>query len=302
MKKTLSLLLTFFVFTTSGLLAQAKLKPYMLGTESTETLQQVRNTLLNNMTMSGLTLAGEYQPAQDNSRWLLVVSSPELISAVQKVGELTGFAATLRVAITVENGKTMVSYTNPFYWGNAYFRADYQKVANHYTKVNEQIEKLVKTAGNFIGTGFGSAEGLTANELHSYHYMMGMPYFDDTEELGEFASHQTAVDKVDAALKTGKPNLKLVYKVVIPGKDLCLYGFELSGPTGEAKFLPIVDKGSPRHTAFLPYELLVKGNEVHMLHGRFRIALSFPDLTMGTFSKIMSTPGDIETLLEQVVK
>jgi hypothetical protein len=43
------------------------------------------------------------------------------------------------------------------------------------------------------------------------------------------------------------------------------------------------------------------GNEVHMLHGRYRIALSFPDLTMGTFGKIMSTPGNIEELLEQVV-
>jgi hypothetical protein len=39
-----------------------------------------------------------------------------------------------------------------------------------------------------------------------------------------------------------------------------------------------------------------------MLHGRYRIALSFPDLTMGTFSKIMSTPGDIEDLLKQLVE
>jgi hypothetical protein len=38
-----------------------------------------------------------------------------------------------------------------------------------------------------------------------------------------------------------------------------------------------------------------------MLHGRFRIALSFPDLTMGTFSKIMSTPGDIEEAMRQIL-
>jgi hypothetical protein len=44
------------------------------------------------------------------------------------------------------------------------------------------------------------------------------------------------------------------------------------------------------------------GNEVHMLHGRFRIALAFPDLTMGTFTKIMSTPGNIQDLLEQLVE
>jgi len=39
-----------------------------------------------------------------------------------------------------------------------------------------------------------------------------------------------------------------------------------------------------------------------MLHGRFRIALSFPDLTMGTFTKIMSTPGEIEDLLSSLTK
>jgi hypothetical protein len=44
------------------------------------------------------------------------------------------------------------------------------------------------------------------------------------------------------------------------------------------------------------------GNEVHMLHGRFRIALSFPDLKMGTFTKIMSSPGDIQDLLERIVE
>ena len=80
-----------------------------------------------------------------------------------------------------------------------------------------------------------------------------------------------------------------------------LYGFALGGPDGESKFLPIIDIANPKHTAFLPYEVLVMNNEVHMLHGRFRIALSFPDLTMGTFTKIMSTPGNIEKLLSQLV-
>jgi len=44
--------------------------------------------------------------------------------------------------------------------------------------------------------------------------------------------------------------------------------------------------------------MLVDDNKVYMLHGRFRIALSFPDLSMGTFMKIMSTPGDIEKMLK----
>ncbi|MEZ4899631.1 MAG: hypothetical protein R2806_22490 [Saprospiraceae bacterium] len=96
--------------------------------------------------------------------------------------------------------------------------------------------------------------------------------------------------------------MKMVYKVNVPGKNLTLYGLALSGDDGEAKFMPIIDIHVPRHTAFLPYEMLVMNNEVHMLHGRYRIALSFPDLTMGTFTKIMSTPGHIEDLLKQLVQ
>ena len=57
--------------------------------------------------------------------------------------------------------------------------------------------------------------------------------------------------------------------------------------------MPIIDIAQQKHVTFLPYELLVVGKEVRMLHGRSRIALSLPDLTMGTFTKIMSTPGEI---------
>ena len=66
--------------------------------------------------------------------------------------------------------------------------------------------------------------------------------------------------------------------------------------------MPIIDIAQQKHVTFLPYELLVVGKEVGMLHGRFRIALSFPDLTMGTFTKIMSTPGEIEDLLSSLTK
>jgi hypothetical protein len=66
--------------------------------------------------------------------------------------------------------------------------------------------------------------------------------------------------------------------------------------------MPVIDFGQPKHTAFLPYEVLVSGNKVLMLHGRYRIAISFPDLSMMTFTKIMSTPGNIENSLKQIVK
>ena len=132
--------------------------------------------------------------------------------------------------------------------------------------------------------------------------MMGMPKFHETKVLGEFASYKEAIDKVESSLIKGVPDVLKVYSVEVPGKELKLYGFALGGEEGESHFLPIVDILEPKHTAFLPYEFLVMGNEVHMLHGRFRIALSFPDLKMGTFTKIRSSPGDIEDLLKTVVE
>jgi hypothetical protein len=64
-----------------------------------------------------------------------------------------------------------------------------------------------------------------------------------------------------------------------------------------------IDKDSPRHTAHLPYEILVYGDQVEALYGRFRIALSWPHLPMmasdtgATFLSIMCAPGSIEDAL-----
>jgi len=278
------------------------LKPYIIGFETTESVSDIKGKVESNLLQNGIKITGQYQPAQDNNRWVIVFSSPELENAVNQIGGLTGFAATLRVGITGENGKTIVSYTNPAYWGNAFFRGDFDKVSSNYATLTAHLESAMKASGSFVGTSFGSQHGLTVKDLRKYHYMMGMPYFDDTVELADFGSYQAAISKLESAISKGTPNLKMVYKHAIPGKDLTLFGFALSGDRGESHFLPIIDINHPEHTAFLPYEVLVTGGKVLILHGRYRIAISFPDLTMGTFSKIMSTPGNIKDLLEQLVK
>ena len=165
-----------------------------------------------------------------------------------------------------------------------------------------RLESAFRSVGQWSGKDFGSEKGLEPDKLRSYRYMVGMQKFHNTEVLGEFDSYQEAVDKVESSLLKGVESVKKVYSVEVPGREMKLYGFALSGEEGESKFMPIIDITEPKHTAFLPYEFLISGKEVHMLHGRFRIALSFPDLTMGTFTKIMSTPGNIEDLLNAVVE
>ena len=297
--KVLSLFLSL-LFSLS--LSAQNLKPYVLGVATNSSLSETKNKLHTALTSSGFEVVGEYQPAGDVNRWIFVIAHPDLDLAVKKFGGLRGFASTLRVAITRENGQTNVSYTNPFYWGNAYFQEDYNKVAGTYKDISASLKSAFSNLGTVKNTPFGSEKGESAEDLQGYHYMFGMPYFDETVKLGDFSSTQAATSHIDAVLKAGKPGVSLVYKHIIPGTDLVLYGIALDGPEGESKFLPIIDLSTPKHTAFLPYEMLVKNGEVHMLHGRYRIALSFPDLTMGTFTKIMSTPGDIEDSLSQLTK
>ena len=294
-------IILFLVVTTGSLNAQ-NLKPYILGIESNEPLSALKGKVVVNLQQNGIEIVGQYQPANDASRWIIIFTSPELRSAVQKTGGKTGFAASLRVALTSENGKTLVSYTNPEYWGNAYFRNDFGNVAANYAALKSKLEKAMAATGDFKAVAFGSEKGLSQKSLRKYHYMFGMPYFDDTVELESFSNYQEAVTSIENNAADPGNKLELLYKIEIPGRDLSLYGFGIKGDKGESKFLPIIDIGTPKHTAFLPYEVLVDGNQVHMLHGRYRIAIAFPDLTMGTFSKIMSTPGDIEESLERLVQ
>jgi hypothetical protein len=278
------------------------LKPYTLGATSDRGLIETASIVRDKLEDNGFQVLGEYAPAGDNDRWLMVITSEALLQAAGKTGGLTGFSAALRVGLTIHAGRIQISYTTPGYWLNAYYREDYEKVKSLLDPISGNLEKVMQESGKFNGTPFGSEEGLEVDDLRSYKYMMGMPKFHETKKLGKFETYREAIDKVESSLLKGVPDVTKVYSIEVPGKELKLYGFALGGEKGESHFLPIIDISEPKHTAFLPYEFLVMDNEVHMLHGRYRIALSFPDLKMGTFTKIMSSPGDIQDLLESVVE
>ena len=300
MKRLVFFLIILTLFT---LISTAQvLSPYTLGATSGKGLKESAALVKEKLIANGFQVLGEYAPAEDKDRWLIVITSESLLYAAGKTGGLTGFAAALRVALTRESGRVLISYTTPEYWLNAYYRDDFYAVKTLLDPLSGKLEKAMQESGTYAGTAFGSEKGLDVDDLRSYKYMIGMPKFHETKELGEFASYMEAIDKIESSLLKGVPDVKKVYSVEIPGKELKLYGFALGGEKGETHFLPIIDISAPKHTAFLPYEFLVMGNEVHMLHGRFRIALSYPDLKMGTFTKIMSSPGDIEDLLESIVE
>lgn len=299
MRRSLIIILTLAIFVSVGY--SQNLKPYILGAISDQPLDIAKTYAREHLDSADFEILGEYAPAGDESRWVIVVTDAEILAAVQSFGELRGFASAVRVGLTEENGKVNISYTNPIYLGNAYFQKDYQEVAHHWIFANRKLSDIMPKLGTPVGTAFGSDEGMSAKELRKYHYMFGMEYFEDVVELNEFSSFEAGREMIESELaKDG--DTELVYSVEVPGRNLKLYGIALGGDKGEAHFLPIIDIASPKHTAFLPYEILLLDDTAVMMHGRYRIALSFPDLTMGTFGKIMSTPGDIKELMESVTE
>ncbi len=297
----------FFFFSLTFLLSiitmhAQKYAPYTMGARTHGNIAEVTRQVKAALTGSGFVVLGSYKPANAPGKRVIAITSPQLKAAVRKTGGLRGFALALRVGVTKEKGGVSISYTTPEYWASAYFQKDYPSVKANIANVSAKLAKALAPLGSEGGTPFGISARMSVKDLKGYHYMFGMPYFEDNIVLHTFRNYSEAVQTIDANFKRGKKHLIKVYEVALPGQKIKLYGVGLRGPSGESNFLPTIDFQYPHHTPFLPYEMLVYKNKVYMLHGRYRIALSFPDLSMGTFMKIVSTPGNIETLLKSATE
>jgi uncharacterized protein (DUF302 family) len=298
--KSILLFLTLIGYASS--IYGQKLMPYTLGLTTPKDIQTVAIEVERILTKSGFEVLGEYTPAHNKQAKVIAFTSEEIIKAANKIGNLAGFTAAWRIALTVEDGQTVVSYNTPQYWGNAYFRKDFKKVEDLYGKISEKLKEVMKFCGGNELSYFGSEKGLEAKRLQHYRYKVLMPRFASTDVVGKFDNFEEAIETIENNLKTQSDLFTKVYTVRLPGKNVQLYGIGLMGEDGEQKFMPKIDFQKPHHTAFLPYEILVVDNKVHMLAGKYRIAISFPDLSMGTFMKIVSTPGDINDYMEMVCK
>lgn len=298
MKKLISLLL--FACTFFAVCEAENLKPYVLAGVDQGSMASVTDRLTNQLSANGFEVVGSYAPAANPELQVICVTHETLKGVVRKSGGLTGFAAILRVGLNKTANGVAVSYTEPVYWGNAYFRKDFVSVEPAYKEVNAAMKAAMSQLPEQIQQPFGSKKGMTAKKLQKYHYMMSMPYFDDVNVLDEGNSFEQSMATIEKSA-AANPEVDIVYAIKFPELKIALYGTALNGDKGEKHFLPKIDFNEPRHVPFLPYELLVLDGKVVSLHGKYRIALSFPDLKMGTFMKIMSTPGDIRDAQQSLV-
>lgn len=276
--------------------AEIRYKPYVLGfSPAAGGLDPSATAVRNALKAQGFEEAGSYSPYA--GAMVIVVTSPELKAAAASA-KYGGFGAGIRVALTEHKGKLQVSYVNPAYMGSAYGLGPLAGVS---TRLEAALGKV---------TEFGSEQGLTAEQLAPgvYHYMVGMPYFSQVDVLASYPDYATAVKAVEAGLAAGKGGTKKVYRIDLPGKEISVFGVGILTGDGADKgdkdtdreVMEIIDYQELRATAYLPYEMMVLGNEVVSMRGRYRIALHFPDTKMAGphgFTKIMSSPGGIKTAL-----
>ena len=290
-------LLIFVQLTIIGFLSAQEIQPFYDCGTVTGSIKTVKEKVKAQLKTNGFIVTGGYSVGGKSTMYVLTFTSKELQRTCLKVADRGILAANLRVAFTLKSGKVNVSALNPKYLFLGYLRDNYDKYKANLDKVTTKALKVYKSVSGKT-TAFGGK--LKESKLKNYHYMMGMPYFDDPVKLKEFNSFEEAITTIKNNLKLKKANTKLVYKLEYKTLKKAVYGVALlDKEKGEASFLP---KIGAKHLAAMPYEIVVEGKKATILHGRFRFAMYWPELTMGQFSKIMSTPGDIEETMKALTK
>ncbi len=279
-----------------GLFAQQQPAYYQVGTSSAdigEAINSVKNALQN----SGFTILGDYSPGNDKNLGVVCYTRPDLEKIALTFNDRGALAAALKIGFKKEGSSVKISMLNPMYLFYGYF---IEGVDKHETELIN-ISDDAKTAMKKVGTDFTPFGGeLSKKDLQKYHYKMMMPYFEDAVELKEFKSFEEGLNTIQNNLQDGKGDTKKVYELVYADEKVAVFGVALlNKEMGEAKFLPIVGTDN---VAAMPYEIILQGKTASILPGKFRLAISWPELTMGTFMKIMSTPGDIEDMLEKLTE
>lgn len=272
----------------------ALLKPFVLGSKGPGDAAQKVEATKAALTKAGFTVAGSYSPYANTT--VIGVTNDELRSTAVK-SELGGFGAAMRVAVVKAGNDVQVSYTNPPYWANVY-------------RMNGELKDTAAKLQAALGKveEFG-AKGLTAEQLRKYHYAFGMEYFTEPNEFVKYGSHEEAVKAVEAGLAAGRQGVTKVYRVDVAGKKEVLFGVAMKG-AGDSKMMDDaylmseIDFKDVKSAAHLPYDILVSGDKVYALYARFRIAVSFPDLSMmgaNSFMNIMKSPEAIREALALTV-
>ena len=239
---------------------------------------------------AGFQPVGRYFPKGLPEHGVVIATHPRLQAAAAAVGRHAILASVVRVGIQA-GGE--VSWTNPDYWGRAYLRDGYDSREADFARVRAALKQALGE-----DEAFGGDE--SAKKLADYRYMIGMEKLDSARaRLAKTGGFVEAVSTVREHLANGTEKTARVYEVVLPDARLAVFGVALNDETrGDAVWLSKIKM--LESIAGLPYEIYVVGDEILAPFARFRVALAFPDVSMGKFMRISGTPGFVHDTLKAV--
>ena len=273
--------------------SQQVYSPYFKVADFDTDIASVTSQVKEAIVAGGFEVIGEYHPADNPDLYVICYTNDDLGKLSMEFKDRGALASVLKAGLVKKDGKITLSIVNPEYTFVAYWGSQMEKQQEPIvTQMSESALSAFAKLGKL--TPFGGK--IDKDDLIKYHYKVMMPYFDDPDELGDYTTFEEGLKIIQANLSKGKGNTVKVYEQIFPDKKIAVFGVGLENKEdGEAHFLPIIGED---HVANMPYEIILQGTEASMLAGKYRIALYWPELTMGTFMKIMSTPGDIEDTME----
>jgi hypothetical protein len=231
----------------------------------------------------GFKVIGKYFPKDLTGYGVVIATDDAMLGEVGSVGGNAVLGAAIRVGVKA-NGS--VAYTNPDYWYRAYFRKAFDKKEAAVKALQERLQGA-------LGAGKGQGGDEKPGSLTNYRYMIGMERLDSPKnKLAEYDSFAGAVKTVRENLAKGTGKTTKIYEVVMPDRKIAVFGVAMNeGANKDGEWIKKIDMQD--NIAGLPYEIYVVDKMVSSAHGRFRIALAFPDVGMGQFMRISSLPNAI---------
>ncbi len=270
----------------------AKLMTFILAEKKAGDVAAITAATKAKLSKAGFDVVGQYSP-YDTATILIVTN--DTLKANAANSDFGAFGAAQRVSITKVGDEVQVAFTNPTYMSHVY------RMKGDLAGVSAKLKSALGDQG-----GFGPDEGVTAKDLRDYQYKWLMPYFDDRLELVDYGNQQIALAKTEAALaKNNIAGVKKIYRIDLPGKEESVIGVSMSGPedldcSGDKYVMDKIDFKKLKSTSHLPYEVVISKGKVYALPAEFRIAISFPDLSMmgsNSFASIMCAPTTINEAL-----
>jgi hypothetical protein len=225
---------------------------------------------------AGFSVVATYTPVKEGTT--IIFTDEALKKEAAKPGR--AHAAVLRMF--VDDKEKKISITNPIYFGKAFMQDDYE--ASIYAA------QLASINNAFVGLK-GSVDKLDFDDLADFHFMLGMPYYDDSLELGE-GTHDALLSKA----KNYKDGKLFLFALKL-SDSATLVGYALSKRTNK-----FVKKIGRQNAALLPWMISIENSKATALSAKYYIALNYPLLSMGDFMGISTVPGAVEKELQKPFK